>query len=172
MVACCTPWDRSFTNSLLGQRVAAMRRRRSSRASSGMSTWKGRISLALSTVLMTTSVVGGGADRRSDRNGRKPEGAAGDRRRGWQPPLCHRTLHAVGDLLEVVDQRIAGAVVLGGVVGLLGVRHDRAPFAQPAPWRPACAQPRCAVHPHRVIGAVSARKMAGETTGGSAGKQS
>ena len=44
--------------------------------------WKGRISLALSTVvLMTTSVVGGGADQRSDRNGRKPEVGAGDLRR-------------------------------------------------------------------------------------------
>jgi hypothetical protein len=32
-----------------------------------MSTWKGRMSVAVSTVLMTTSVVGGG-DQRSDRN--------------------------------------------------------------------------------------------------------
>src|SRR5262249_16776854 len=38
--------------------VAAIRRRRSSRASSEMSTWNGRISVAVSTVLlMTTSVV-------------------------------------------------------------------------------------------------------------------
>src|SRR3712207_7373462 len=43
----------------------------------------------------------------------------------------HRALHAVGDLFEVVDQRIAGAVGLGGVLDALGVRHDRAPFAQP-----------------------------------------
>jgi hypothetical protein len=58
---------------------------------------------------------------------------------GRQPPLCHRARHVVGDLVEVLDQRIAAAVGLGGVLGPLGVRHDRAPFAQPARWRPACA---------------------------------
>src|SRR5215208_6048222 len=40
-VASCTPCDRSSTSSLLGQRVAPMRRRRSSRSSSGTSTRKG-----------------------------------------------------------------------------------------------------------------------------------
>ena len=45
--------------------------------------------MALSTVvLMTTSVVGGGADRHSDRNGRKPEGGAGDLRRGGNNRYC------------------------------------------------------------------------------------
>jgi hypothetical protein len=39
-----TPCDRSSTSSLLGQRAAAMRRRRSAIASSGISTRKGRIS--------------------------------------------------------------------------------------------------------------------------------
>src|SRR4051812_35305736 len=46
-----------------------MRRRRSSKASSGMLTWYGRMSLAgLTVLLMTTSVVGGNADQCSDRN--------------------------------------------------------------------------------------------------------
>jgi hypothetical protein len=40
---------------------------------------------------------------------------------------------------------IAVAVRLGGVLDPLGVRHDHAPFAQPARWRPACAQPGCTV---------------------------
>ena len=44
-----------FDQLLVGQRVAAIRRRRSSSASSGMSTLKGPISVAVSTVLMTIS---------------------------------------------------------------------------------------------------------------------
>ena len=40
---------------MLGQRVAAMRLRRSSSCSSGISMWKGRISVAASTVLLMTS---------------------------------------------------------------------------------------------------------------------
>src|SRR5271165_820515 len=43
MVASRTPWDSSFTVSRSGQRVIAMRRRRSASASSGMLTRKGRI---------------------------------------------------------------------------------------------------------------------------------
>jgi hypothetical protein len=45
IVANWTPWERSSTSSLLGQRVAAMRRRRSSICSSRISEWKGRIVL-------------------------------------------------------------------------------------------------------------------------------
>ena len=45
IVASCTPWERSWTSSLLGRRVAARRRRSSSSASSGTSTWKGRIAV-------------------------------------------------------------------------------------------------------------------------------
>src|SRR5919201_3708557 len=58
MAASWTPCERSATSSLLGQRVAAMRRRKSSIRSSGKSTWNGRIAAAVSTVvLMTTSVL-------------------------------------------------------------------------------------------------------------------
>src|SRR5215204_3589787 len=58
-----TPWDASATVSFSGQFVAAMRRRRSSKASSGTSTWKGRMSLAVSTVLlMTTSLLAQGPE--------------------------------------------------------------------------------------------------------------
>jgi hypothetical protein len=46
IVASCTPCDRSVTSSLEGQRIAAMRRRRSAIAPSGMSTRKGRISVS------------------------------------------------------------------------------------------------------------------------------
>jgi hypothetical protein len=58
IVASRTPCDSSATVSCSGQRVAARRRRRSASSDSGMSTWKGRISVALATVvlLMTTSV--------------------------------------------------------------------------------------------------------------------
>src|SRR5271167_2769240 len=50
MVASCTPCDESATVSLSGQRVAAMRRRRSTSASSGALNWKGRI--AMSSVVL------------------------------------------------------------------------------------------------------------------------
>src|SRR5919112_2094205 len=61
----CTPCELSSTVSLSGQRVAAMRRRSSASSSSGTSTWKGRISLAVSTpvVLMTTSFARWGGIR-------------------------------------------------------------------------------------------------------------
>src|SRR4051812_21456861 len=42
-VASCTPWERSLTVSLSGQRVALIRRRKSRRASSGMCNENGRI---------------------------------------------------------------------------------------------------------------------------------
>ena len=41
-VASCTPCDASATSSLLGERVAVMRRRSSSRSSCGKLTWNGR----------------------------------------------------------------------------------------------------------------------------------
>src|SRR5918994_5243311 len=46
MVASCTPCERSSTSSLDGQRVAAMRRRRSSSCSSEVSRWNGRTVVA------------------------------------------------------------------------------------------------------------------------------
>ena len=46
------------TSSLVGQRVAAMRRRRSSICSSGISIWNDRISVMVSTVDMTPPLVG------------------------------------------------------------------------------------------------------------------
>src|SRR6516165_8992183 len=58
IVASCTPCDRSATSSLLGKRVAAMRRRRSAIGSSGMSTRKGRISVSLAITLHLAGVVG------------------------------------------------------------------------------------------------------------------
>src|SRR6266540_3095744 len=64
MAASWTPCERSATSSLLGQRVAAMRRRKSSIRSSGTSTWNGPIAVAVSTVvLMTTSVLERPRDR-------------------------------------------------------------------------------------------------------------
>src|SRR6185312_7339950 len=57
MVASCTPWDRSSTSSLLGNRAAAMRARRSSRASSGTSTWKGRIADCAAVTDICVSLV-------------------------------------------------------------------------------------------------------------------
>src|SRR6185312_1585683 len=57
MVASCTPWDRSSTSSLPGHRVAAMRARRSSRASSGTSTWKGRIAVESDFAVVTDICV-------------------------------------------------------------------------------------------------------------------
>src|SRR5215472_19320000 len=51
-MACCTPCDASATSSLLGQHVAARRRRRSAIASSGISTRKGRISVSLGIDLL------------------------------------------------------------------------------------------------------------------------
>src|SRR3954451_10426052 len=45
MVANYTPCERSVTSSLEGQRVAASRRRNSASASSGTSTWNGRMAL-------------------------------------------------------------------------------------------------------------------------------
>src|ERR671930_804112 len=58
MAASWTPCERSPTSSLLGQRVAAMRWRKSSIRSSETSTWNGPIAAAVSTVvLMTTSVL-------------------------------------------------------------------------------------------------------------------
>src|SRR5947209_12620852 len=56
MVASCTPCDRSGTSSLVGQRVAARRRRRSAIASSGISTWKGRISVAESVMALVIAL--------------------------------------------------------------------------------------------------------------------
>src|SRR5262245_6025994 len=51
-----TPCDRSATRSLLGQRVAAMRLRRSSTFSS-LSTWKGRMSADASMAVLLSSVA-------------------------------------------------------------------------------------------------------------------
>src|SRR6516225_12346597 len=51
-MACCTPCDASVTSSLLGQHVAATRRRRSAIASPGISTWNGRISVPLDIDLL------------------------------------------------------------------------------------------------------------------------
>ena len=60
-VSSWTPCDRSPTSSLLGQRVAPMRRRSSSSFSAGISMWKGRISVdACTAVLMASPLVGGG----------------------------------------------------------------------------------------------------------------
>src|SRR5690349_12400451 len=53
----CTPCDRLATSSLLGERVAAMRRRRSAIASSGMSTRKGRMSVSLDMGLHLPGLV-------------------------------------------------------------------------------------------------------------------
>ena len=90
-----------------------------------------------------------GADQRSDRNGRKPAVAAGDLRSGRQQPSCHRALHAVARSRR---QQVAVAVRLGGVLDPLGVRHDRAPFAQPTGWSPSMRPTRVrGPHPHRVI---------------------
>src|SRR6478752_6280984 len=50
VAASCTPCERSATSSLVGQRVAAMRRRKSSICSSENWTWKGRIAVPASTV--------------------------------------------------------------------------------------------------------------------------
>ena len=52
IVASCTPCERSATSSLVGQRVAARRRRRSSRSSLGISTRNGRTSMLAWTVLV------------------------------------------------------------------------------------------------------------------------
>src|SRR5918911_3131648 len=57
MAASWTPCERSPTSSLLGQRVAAMRRRKSSIRSSGTSTWNGPIAAAVSTVVLNTTSV-------------------------------------------------------------------------------------------------------------------
>lgn len=54
MVANCTPCERSVTNSLVGQRVAARRRRRSASCSSGTRTSNGR------TAVTSASVRGAG----------------------------------------------------------------------------------------------------------------
>src|SRR3954463_3197136 len=56
MVASSTPCERSSTSSLVGQRVAAMRRRRSSRCSSEISRWKGRTVVASVATDMCVSV--------------------------------------------------------------------------------------------------------------------
>src|SRR6478752_4914953 len=50
VAASCTPCERSATSSLVGQRVAAMRRRKSSICSSEKWTWKGRMAVPASTV--------------------------------------------------------------------------------------------------------------------------
>src|SRR3712207_5906843 len=55
-----TPCEWSGTVSRSGQLVAAMRRRRSSRACSGTSTWKGRTSIPVSTVVLIDDLLGGG----------------------------------------------------------------------------------------------------------------
>ena len=52
VAANCTPCERSATSSRVGQRVARMRRRRSSRASSEISTWKGWMSTPVLTVVL------------------------------------------------------------------------------------------------------------------------
>src|ERR671931_818515 len=103
MAASWTPCERSATSSLLGQRVAAMRRRKSSIRSSGTSTWNGPIAAAVSTVvLMTTSVLERPRDRPyAFRSGRaiadtesSPEAARRARRTGG------RVVAAAGDGLE------------------------------------------------------------------------
>src|SRR3954452_6533760 len=58
-MASWTPWDRSGTSSLLGQRVAAMRRRKWSICSSGISRRKDWVPGAVSMVLVTTTSVRG-----------------------------------------------------------------------------------------------------------------
>src|ERR671937_2986024 len=55
MAASWTPCERSPTSSLLGQRVAAMRLRKSSIRSSEKSTWNGPIAAAVSTVVLITT---------------------------------------------------------------------------------------------------------------------
>jgi hypothetical protein len=52
--ASCTPCDRSSTSSLVGHLVAAMRWRKSSICSCGISIWNDRISGAVSTVVLMT----------------------------------------------------------------------------------------------------------------------
>src|SRR5256885_12729296 len=52
--ASCTPWDRSLTVSLSGQRVAWMRRRSSTRSSSGALNRKGRIEPSSAAVTVTS----------------------------------------------------------------------------------------------------------------------
>src|SRR3954447_4141776 len=65
IVASCTPCERSWTSSLLGHRVAAMRRRRSSICSSAMSVRKVRIAVVvLTAVLITSSLLTQRAERR------------------------------------------------------------------------------------------------------------
>src|SRR5215207_3968427 len=88
-----------------------MRRRRSSRAASGMSTWNGRISLAVSTVLLMTTSV---------RSAQGPEGGAellGEELR----LLPGREVVALVDLVEVDE---VGIGLLGpgprGLVELVG----------------------------------------------------
>src|SRR5215216_5466560 len=88
-----------------------MRRRRSSKASSGTSTWKGRISLAVSTVLLMTTSV---------RSAQGPEG--GPNLGGEQLRLLPgREVVALVDLV-VVDE--VGVGLLGpaprGLVELVG----------------------------------------------------
>jgi hypothetical protein len=58
IVASCTPRDRSVTSSREGQRVAAMRRRRSAISSPGTSTRKGRTAVSV----LAACVVGAGVD--------------------------------------------------------------------------------------------------------------
>jgi hypothetical protein len=107
---------------------------------------------------MTTSVVGGGADQRRDRKAARTsvvKSFGSCQAAKWlplRPPLDPpeeaehsgrggNNRHATAPS----TLRIAVAVGLGGVLDPLGVRHDRAPFAQPTGWRPAWAQPGCAV---------------------------
>src|SRR3989475_8710551 len=57
MVASCTPCVSSATVSFSGQRVAAMRRRRSTSASSGTSTRKGRIAVSSATAVAAPAML-------------------------------------------------------------------------------------------------------------------
>src|ERR671931_2313576 len=103
MAASWTPCERSPTSSLLGQRVAAMRWRKSSICSSGTLMWNGPIAAAVSTVvLMTTSVLERPRGRPyAFRSGRaiadtesSPEAVRRARRTGG------RVVDAAGDALE------------------------------------------------------------------------
>ena len=77
IVASCTPCERSPTSSLLGQRVDARRRRRSSSASSGISTVNGRMTLP---VCCSSMVMSGTAPLLA------PGAEKSQIRPGWQTP--------------------------------------------------------------------------------------